>query len=90
MNARSYRVNLSHSPLDFQAKTGLVESSVAYQSEPKLANNKVELSITKYYVLVDMNTNKQHVVLAVRSVYEIPPSEIKTEKMCMNFIKMLP
>ncbi len=87
MNARSYRVNLSLSPLDFRAEKGLGESSVSYQSEPKFINNKVVLSITNSYILTDMFTNKGHEVLKVQCVYEIPPSEIKSREDVYEFYK---
>lgn len=88
MNARSYRVNLSLSPLDFPPIMGLGESSVFYQSEPpQFINNKVALTIIQKYILLDMNTNKEHEVLTVQSVYEIPPNEIKSREDIYEFYK---
>lgn len=88
MNARSYRVNLSLSPLDFPPIMGLGQSSVLYQSEPpQLVNNKVVLTIIMKYILLDMSTNKEHEVLAVQSVYEIPPNEIKSREDVYEFYK---
>ena len=87
MNARSYRVNLSLSPLDFPPIMGLGESSVSYQSEPQLINNKVILTITKKYILLDMSTNKDHEVLTAQSLYEIPVTEIKTRGDIYEFYK---
>jgi hypothetical protein len=88
MNARSYRVNLSISPLDFPAIMGLGESSVFFQTEiPHILNNKVVLTITKRYVLLDVNNNKQHEVLSVQSVYEIPCNELKIREDVYEFYK---
>jgi len=81
MNARSYRVKLNLSPLDFPVIMGLGESSVSYQSEqPQIINNKVVLSITKKYILLDKSTNKKHEVLTSQSVYNIPTKEIKSRE----------
>ena len=80
MNARSYRVNLSISPLDFRAEKGLGESSVSYQSEPFLVDNKIVLKISNSYILTDMFTNKGHEVLKVQTVYEISPNEVKSRE----------
>lgn len=80
MNARSYRVNLSPSPLDFPAIMGLGQSSVAYQSEPHINKENVLLTITKKYVLTDMNTNKEYEVFSVKSDYEIPTNQIKSRE----------
>ena len=86
MNARSYRVNLSLSPLDFPAIVGLGQSSVSYQSEPHINKNNVVLTITKKYVLTD-NTNKEHEVLSVQSDYEIPSNLIKSREDVYEFYK---
>jgi hypothetical protein len=72
MNARSFRANLSLSPFDFPAIMGLGDSSVSYQSEPHINKQNLVLTITKKYVLIDMNTNIEHEVLTVKSDYEIP------------------
>lgn len=87
MNAKSYRVNLSLSSLDFPPITGLGQSSVSYQSEPHLNKNNVVLTITKKYVLTDMNTNKEHEVFSVQSDYEIPSNLIKTREDVYEFYK---
>ncbi len=87
MNARSYRVNLSLSPLDFPAIIGLGESSLDYQSEPHLNKMNLLLSITKKYVLTDMNTNKQYEVLSAKSDFEIPSNLIKTREDVYEFYK---
>ena len=88
MNARSHRVNLSLSPLDFPPIMGLGQSSVSYKTEPpQIINNKVVLTITKKYILIDMNDNKEHEILAAQSVYEIPPNEIKHREDVYEFYK---
>jgi hypothetical protein len=87
MNARSYRMNLNLSPLDFSAEKGLGESSVSYQSEPKLINDKVVLEITNSYILTDMFTNNGHEVLKVQSVYEIPSNLIRSREDVYEFYK---
>ena len=88
MNARSYKVGQKISPLDFPAITGLGQSSLSYQTEPpRLNNNKVVLTITKKYILLDMSNNQEHEVLSVQSVYEIPPSEIKSREDVYEFYK---
>ena len=78
MNARAHRVNVTFSPLDFPPITGLGQSSVSYQSEPYLNKKNLVLTITKKYILTDMNTNKEHEVLSVKSDYEIPCNVLKT------------
>lgn len=87
MNARSYRVSLSLSPFDFPAITGLGQSSIDYQSEPHLNMMNVLLTITKKFVLTDMNTNKQYEVLSAKSDYEVPSSLIKTREDVYEFYK---
>lgn len=87
MNARIYRVNLTLSPLDFPPIMGLGQSSVSYQSEPHLNNKNVVLTITKKYVLTDMNTNKEYEVLSVQSDYEIPCNLIKSREDVYEFYK---
>ena len=88
MNARSYRVNLSLSPLDFPPIMGLGQSSVTYRTEPPhIVKNKVVLTITKNYMLLDVSTNREHEVLSVQSVYEIPPNEIKSREDVYEFYK---
>jgi hypothetical protein len=87
MNARSYRVNLTLSPLDFPPIMGLGQSSVAYQSEPHLNKKNLALTITKKYMLTDMNTNKEHEVLSVKSDYEIPCNLLKTREDIYEFYK---
>jgi hypothetical protein len=87
MNARSYRVNLMLSPLDFPAINGLGETSVFFYSEPVIIKNKVLLMITKTFILLDVDTNKRHEVLSAQSIYEIPPSEIKSKEDVYEFYK---
>jgi DNA/RNA endonuclease G (NUC1) len=87
MNARSYRVNLSVSLLDFPPIMGLGQSSVSYHSEPHLNKKNVVLTITKKYVLTDMNTNKEHEVLSVQCDYEIPTKLIKSIEDVYEFYK---
>lgn len=80
MNARAYRVLVTLSPLDFPPITGMGQSSVSYHSEPHLNKKNLELTITKKYILTDINTNKEHEVLSVKSDYEIPTNFIKTRE----------
>ena len=87
MNARSYRVNLNLSPLDFPAISGLGQSSVFYQSEPHFINHKVVLTVITKYVLIEINSNKEHEILSVQCVYEMPPSEIKSREDIYEFYK---
>jgi hypothetical protein len=87
MKARSYRVNLSLSPLDFPAISGLGQSSIDYQSEPHLDKMDVVLTITKKYVLTDMNTNEQFEVLSAKSDYKILFNQIKTREDVYEFYK---
>lgn len=88
MNARSYRVTLNLSPFDFPPIMGLGESSISYRSEtPRFNNDKVLLSITTVYTLLEMDNNKNHEVLAVQSIYEIPPIEIKSREDVYEFYK---
>lgn len=86
MNARNYRVGFNISPLDFPAIKGLGESTLSYQSEPHLHNDKILLNIIKKYILTDDN-NTEHEVLSVQSVYEIPTNEIKTREDVYDFYK---
>jgi hypothetical protein len=87
MNAINYRVSLNYSPLDFPSIMGLGESSVSYHSEPFLKNNKLLLTITQKYILIEVSNNKEHEVLAVTSVYEIPSNEIKNREDVYEFYK---
>lgn len=87
MNARKYRVSLNPSPLDFPPVDGIVENSVTYFSEPFLNKNKVLLKITKKFILHNTDNKKEHVVLSVESVYEIPVNEIKTRDDVYEFYK---
>ena len=67
---------------------GLGQSSVSYKTEvPYIINNKVVLTITMKYILLDMSTNKEHEVLTAQSVYEIPPIEIKNREDVYEFYK---
>lgn len=88
MKSRNYRVNLSLSPLDFPPIMGLGQSSVSYQTAtPYISNNKVVLTITKKYILLDMTTKKEHEVISVQSIYEIPSNEIKNREDVYEFYK---
>jgi hypothetical protein len=87
MNARSYRVNQSVSPLDFPPVDGIVENSVIYQSEPFLNNNKVLLTITNKFIFHNLDNKKEHEVISVQSVYEIPSNEIKSREDVYDFYK---
>lgn len=85
MNPRSFRVNLSLSPLDFPAIIGLGQSSVFYQSEPHINKKNVLLTITKQYVITEMETNKEYKVLSVKSDYEIPINLIRSREDVYEF-----
>jgi hypothetical protein len=85
MNARSYRVDLIISPLDFPPVDGVVENSVTYHSERFLKNNKVLLKITKKFILHNVDNKKEHEVISVQSVYEIPSNEIKSREDVYEF-----
>lgn len=87
MNARNYRTGLNISPLDFPPVDGIVENSVTYHSEPVLNNNKVLLKITKKFILHNIDNKKEHEVLSVESVYEIPSNEIKSREDVYAFYK---
>jgi len=87
MNARSYRVNLTLSPLDFPSIMGLGKSSVSYQSEPHINKNKMLLTVTKKFMLTDMNTDKEHEILSVKSDYEMPCSVLKTREDVYEFYR---
>ena len=87
MNARAHRINLNLSPLDFPAISGLGQSSVSYQSEPKINNKNLLLTITKQYVLTDMDINREYVILSVQSDYEIPINLIKCREDVYEFYK---
>jgi len=87
MNARSYKTGLNISPLDFPPVDGIVENSVTYHSEPILNNNKVLLKITKRFILHNIGNKKEHEVLSVQSVYEIPSIEIKSREDVYEFYK---
>ena len=87
MNARSYRVNLIVSPLDFPAIDGIVENSVTYHSEPFLNKNNLILKITKKFIFHNMGNLKEHEVLSVQSEYEIPSNEIKSREDVYEFYK---
>lgn len=85
MNARSYRVNWIPSPLDFPSIIGLGQSSVSYHSQPNLNKENVLLTITNMFVLTDMNSKKEYVVLSVQSDYEIPCNHIKSREDVFEF-----
>ena len=87
MNARTYRVDLSISPLDFPSIMGLGESLIFYQSEPHLNGSNLILTITKKYILKDIDTGKEYEVLSVKSDYEIPTNLIKIKQDVYEFYK---
>ena len=87
MNARIYRVNLNSSALDFPPIDGIAESSVVYQSEPFLNNNKILLTITNTFILYNVDNKKEHKVISVQSDYEIPCNEIKSREDVYEFYK---
>lgn len=87
MNARSYRVDLRNTPLDFPAINGLGQSTFTGASEPHLNGDKLGLNIVKQYVLTDMDTKQQYSILAVQSLYQIPTSEIKSREDVYEFYK---
>mgnify|MGYP001591559838 CR=1 FL=1 len=74
MNARSYRVKIQDSDLDFKVNAGMIQSSVSWKSEPFLKGDKILLDVTNYYMVSDMFENTEHQVLSVQCVYEIPTS----------------
>ena len=51
MNARSYRISLNLTPVDFPAIIELGQSTVAYQSEPHILDKMLVLNITKVFIL---------------------------------------
>ena len=87
MNARSYKTGLNISPLDFPPVDGIVENSVTHESEPFLNNNKVLWKITKKFIFHNIDNKKEHEVLTVQSVYEIPTNEIKSRDDVYAFYK---
>ena len=87
MNARSYRVDVRNTPLDFPAITGLGQSTFTGASEPHLNDDKLGLNIVKQYVLTDMDTNQQYSILAVQSLYQIPQRKIKSREDVYEFYK---
>jgi hypothetical protein len=87
MNARSYRVNLTISPLDFPPVNGIVENAVTYQSEPFLNSNNLLLTVTQKFVLYNVDNKKEHEVLSVKSDYEIPTNVIKSREDVYEFYK---
>ncbi|RZK10792.1 MAG: hypothetical protein EOO46_09305 [Flavobacterium sp.] len=87
MNARSYRVKIQDSDLDFKVNAGMTQSSVLWKSEPFLRGDKVLLDITNYYMVSDMFENTQHQVVSVQCVYEIPTSLLKSRSDVYEFYK---
>jgi hypothetical protein len=87
INARSYRAHLNLSPVDFPPIIGLGETSVAWYSEPVVIRDKLLLMITYTFVLLDVNTNRQHNVFTAQSIYEIPPTDIKRKEDVYEFYK---
>lgn len=87
MNARSYRVNLSVSQLDFPPLMGLGKSSLSYQSEPHLSGKNLKLTITKKYILTDISMSKEYEVLSVKSDYELPSNIIKKREDVYEFYR---
>ena len=81
MNARQYRIKHDLSALDFPAIIGPGTSKIDFRSEPPfIVNNKVNLKITKKYVLEEFYNSKEHEVLTAVSVYEIPITDIKVRE----------
>ncbi|WP_348825723.1 hypothetical protein [Flavobacterium aestuarii] len=86
MNARHYRIEYNLSALDFPAIEGPGESRIDFRTEsPFILNNKLQLKITKKYILVEFYNSKEHEILTAISVYEIPLSEIKTRENIHEF-----
>ncbi|PKB15243.1 hypothetical protein [Flavobacterium sp. 5] len=86
MNARHYRIEYNLSALDFPAIEGPGESKIDFGTEsPFILNNKLQLKITKKYILVEFYNSKEHEILTAISVYEIPISEIKTRENIYEF-----
>lgn len=79
MNARSYRVGLNLTSVDFPAINGLGQSTVACQSEPHLIGDMLGLNIVKSFILID-DSNKEHNILSVLSLYHIPCNDIKSRE----------
>ena len=81
MNTRHYRTEYDLSALDFPAIEGIGESRIDFRTEPPLiVNNKVNLKITKKYILAEFYNGREHEILTAMSAYEIPISEIKTRE----------
>ena len=88
MNARNCRINIILSPLDFPQLNGLGRQSDFTQTEPSvIVNNKLELKITKKLIITDKYANKEHEVLTVQSIYEIPTNAIKNREDVYDFYK---
>ncbi len=88
MNARNYRVKLSLSPLDFPAIIGLgTQSDTTRTDPPYIINNKVELKITKGFILTEVDSQKDYTVFTAQSIYEIPTNEIKSREDVYDFYK---
>ncbi|MES2574711.1 MAG: hypothetical protein V4572_07195 [Bacteroidota bacterium] len=86
MNARHYRTEYNLSALDFPAFESLGESRIDFRTEsPFIVNNKMQLKITKKYILVEFYKGNEHEILTAISVYEIPISEIKTRENIHEF-----
>jgi hypothetical protein len=81
MNTRHYRTEYDLSALDFPAIEGIGESRIDFRTEPPfIVNNKVNLKITKKYILAEFYNGREHEILTAMSAYEIPISEIKTRE----------
>jgi hypothetical protein len=88
MNARDFRVKIDPSALDFPPIMGMGESTITYKTEPpRLVNNKLWLSITNYYILIETFANKKHEIFSVESIYEIPTNQIKSREDVYEFYK---
>lgn len=88
MKARTYRVKLNLSKLDFPAINGLGEQSDFTQMEvPTMVGNKVQLKITKKFILTETYTNIDHNILSAQSIYEIPVKELNTAEDIYAFFK---
>ncbi len=81
MNARKYRVKVNLSPLDIPPLKGLGEQKDFTQTEPPIIiSGKLQLKITKKLLLIETYLNKEHEILSMQSIYEIPINEIKNRE----------
>ncbi|MCU0417103.1 MAG: hypothetical protein MUE33_07945 [Cytophagaceae bacterium] len=88
MNIRHYRTSFELSEFDFPAINGLGESNIDYITEsPKIVDNKIELIITKKFILIDIFNGKKNEVLTATSSYQIPIVDIKSKEYIYEFYK---